>query len=474
MRRDTVRALSLLVTGSIMLSLCSCSFMSIEDDVLDLADELGKNIVARDYKKISKLADGEDDDLEAILSLESDTSVNDNDAREKIASTLSYEVDEDSYSGDNGKGSVDIVFTYVDYEQVLEDTPVFDDIDAFEDAIDDCDDTVEVTLTFKFKKDDGDVVCTNISDIADLFPYADEEFNFALSKTEYVGGFDFTGSGIGFVYLDTTDITCELSITGDGQYLTWDYYYTVSVDGVSIYESPVTTAEQPTELVAEYSSGSGDILDDGEYYIEFLTADGEYIYGAYCDVTHTEITPTPTPTPAPSAPVSDGGITGPEYVAPADGYIYVPDTNLVLVLPDGYTCLAPDDPAFLNSFGEDPQMAEALIFCAQDTAGTECFLVRMSNTAGYNETATQDALTETAGALADAFSANGYSVTTFCVTYTVGDCTFTGYIVGISGNGPDMYISLAVIGDEDDYFLLCTQGDSQSSLDEVMAGLTFG
>lgn len=466
-----------MVSSSILLSLCSCTLLSIEEPVLDMAEDLGKYITARDYKKISKLAGEEDEDLEAVLSLSTDTSVNDNDAREIIASTLTCEVDEDSYSGDNSKGSVDIVFTYVDYEQVLEDVPVFPDIDAFEEAIEDCDDTVEVTLTFKFKKDGGDVVCTNISDIAELFPYSKEEFNFALAPTEYIGGFDFIGSGIGFVYLDTTDITCELSVTGDGQYLTWDYYFTVEADGVNVYQSSPVTVENPTELVAEYSSSNGDVLEDGEYYIAFYTADDEYIYGAYCDVTHTEVTPSPTPTPAPSAQPTtntDGVVPGPEYVAPADGYVYVPDTNLVFVLPADYTCVEGDDPLFQELFEDDQEMASVIVFCAHNTADTQVFLMRMSRSAGYADQDTQDMFLETADALVDGYVANGFSVTRTDTCYTVGDCTFTAYIISISRGGATIYMSLAVVGDEDDYFLLCAQGMSETDLDNIMGGLTFG
>ena len=105
------KTISLAICSSMLLSMASCSLLSIEDKVLDLADDLAKAVVARDYNKVIKLAGKEDDDLEAAMSLSTDTSAQINDAREVIANTLTYEIDEDSYKGDSKMGSVDVVFT---------------------------------------------------------------------------------------------------------------------------------------------------------------------------------------------------------------------------------------------------------------------------------------------------------------------------------------------------------------------------
>ena len=131
MKKNLQKALSLMVSASIMLTVTSCA-KSIEEPVLDMADDLGKYIVDRDYNKIKKLTGEKNDKLEEILSLSDDSSETDVQAREIIASTLSYEVDEDSYDGDKEEGSVDIIFTYVDYEKAIEDIPVFQDKAVFD------------------------------------------------------------------------------------------------------------------------------------------------------------------------------------------------------------------------------------------------------------------------------------------------------------------------------------------------------
>ncbi|SMC52630.1 hypothetical protein SAMN06296952_1562 [Oscillospiraceae bacterium] len=459
--------ISLLLIASIMLTTCSCAFGNIEEDVLDMADDLGKNIVDRNYKKITKIAGEEDDKLEAVLSLSTDDSVSYNEAREIIASTLSYEVDEDSYEGDRKEGSVDIVFTYVDYEKVVDDNPVFADLGAFEEAVEDCDDTIEVTITFEFEKDKDGIYCTNIGDIEDIFPYSKEEFNFALDLYEYVDGITFIDCGPGFVYTDVDYISCTLGVTGDGQLLTWDYYYVVERDGVQIYQSSIITAECPTQLEAEYSATGSDILEDGTYDFIFYTADNEMLYSAFADVTHTEVTPSPTPTPVPSASGEDV-LPGPEYVYPEDGIIALPDTDLVFDLPDGYYCLAPDTSDFQEIMGGDQWMADQAIFSAQNNLGTDLLVIRL-NHQGYSSQS--ESFATMADNLVTGYSEYG-TVTSTETSVTVGDRVFPAYIIGISRGSGTVYISICLVGDDDDTFLLTVMGLNSEELYDIMAGVS--
>ncbi len=459
--------ISLLLLASIMLTTCSCAFGNIEEDVLDMADQLGKNIVDRNYKKITKIAGDEDDKLEAVLSLSTDDSVSDNEAREIIASTLSYEVDEDSYEGDRKEGSVDIVFTYVDYEKVVDDNPVFADLGAFEEAIEDCDDTVEVTVTFDFEKDKDGIFCTNIGDIEDIFPYSKDEFNFALALYEYVDGITFIDCGAGFVYTDVDYISCTLGVTGDGQLLTWDYYYTVERDGSRIYESGIITAECPTQLEAEYSASGSDILEDGEYNFTFYTADGEVLYSAFADVTHTEVTPSPTPTPVPSSSGVDV-VPGPEYVYSEDGIVALPDTDLVFDLPDGYSCISADSEDYQEIMGGDQWMADQAIFSATDNLGTDLLVIRLNNQSPSSQT---DSFATMANNLVAGYSQYG-TVTLTETSVTVGDRVFPAYIVSIDRGVGTTYVSICLVGDDDNSFLLTIIGRNSEDLYTIMGGVS--
>lgn len=173
--KRTKKTVSMILASSMLMSLCACQDKSM-DEVLYLAEDVAKYTCDLDYKKLSKLTEDGDEDLEEIFE-----GIGDDGFREVIASTLEYEIDEDSLEKDGKKGyTVDVTFTYVDYEEVLEDDEILS-VDDFEDAVDDCDEVVEETITLEFEKDGSDILFTNISDLEDLFPYWDEEFTLGVT-----------------------------------------------------------------------------------------------------------------------------------------------------------------------------------------------------------------------------------------------------------------------------------------------------
>ncbi len=179
------KALSVLLTGAMLTSLCSCDIAKDKsmDEIADLAEDVCKYTADLDYKKLSKLTEDGDEDLEAIFE-----GIEDDGFREVVASTLEYEIDEDSLEKDGKKGyTIDVTFAYVDYEEVLEDDSVIT-VDDFEDAVEDCDEKIEESITLEFEKDGDDILFVNIGDLADLFPYWDEAL--APDVTGVVGNID--------------------------------------------------------------------------------------------------------------------------------------------------------------------------------------------------------------------------------------------------------------------------------------------
>ncbi len=169
------KTVSVILAASMLMSLGACQDKSM-DEVLDLAEDVAKYTCDLDYKKLSKLTEDGDEELEEIFE-----GIGDDGFREIIASTLEYEFDEDSLEKDGKKGyTVDVTFTYVDYEEVLGDEDIYS-YEDFEDAVDDCDEVVEETITLEFEKDGSDILFTNISDLEDLFPYWDEEFTLGVT-----------------------------------------------------------------------------------------------------------------------------------------------------------------------------------------------------------------------------------------------------------------------------------------------------
>lgn len=153
------------------------------DEIADLAEDVCKYTADLDYKKLSKMTEDGDEDLEEIFE-----GIEDDGFREVVASTLEYEIDEDSLEKDGKKGyTIDVTFAYVDYEEVLEDDSVIT-VEDFEDAVEDCDEKIEESITLEFEKDGDDILFANISDLEALFPYWDEAL--APDVTGVVGNID--------------------------------------------------------------------------------------------------------------------------------------------------------------------------------------------------------------------------------------------------------------------------------------------
>ena len=262
--KKTTRAVSLILTGSMLMSLCSCSLGAdkSEDDVLDMAEEVANCICDRDYKKLAKLTEDGDEDLEEMLE-----AIDEDDLKAAIASTLSFEFEEDSLEKDGKKGyTVEVTFTYVDYEEVV-DGGLYNSVDEFEDAIDDCDKEVEEAITLEFEKDGDDIIFANISDLEALFPYWDEDiFADAIGNVEEApvetepAVTDVTDDTDPTETTEPSEDSDDIDLFGDDDEIT----------GVSMSEGEVITLDDmglaftvPAGMVIDNTSDSGSIRLDG-------------------------------------------------------------------------------------------------------------------------------------------------------------------------------------------------------------------
>ena len=144
---------------------------------------------------------------------------------------------------------------------------------------------------------------------------------------------------------------------------------------------------------------------------------------------------------------------------------------MVFDLPDGYVCLAPEDPKYQEIMDGDQWMADNAFLCADNGEGADVVVIRLTSGQGYEAQA--DGFSETVEALASSYTQYGM-VTTINTSYYVGDRNFPAGIIIVSrGYGEsDICISLCLIGDEDDAFLVTVLSDSQSDLSDIMAGLS--
>lgn len=318
--RSLKKMAALLLSVTMVFGMCACH-KSSKGEILEAANSIAGFVVARDYKKLLKHASGGDDDLSEKMILDPTGDEIQKKARTYIADTLSYTIDENTYEGkSNGeRGSVDIVFTYVDYEKLLSDDVVYADLKEFSSAVKKCKSRIEETVTLSFEKKEDKIVCTNINKLEVLFPYSDVEFPLAKSRMSYLGFGTFSGTEYdpsAGVYTNTGEITLSVEVLGDGQKLTWLYYYEITCEDRVIYTTDVLKEEQPEYLEADYAI-TGDVLSEGTYTVSFYLEDGSLL-GAWSVSVKEKKAPTPTPSPTPTP----AGVGDPDEIT-----FYCPNTN---------------------------------------------------------------------------------------------------------------------------------------------------
>ena len=359
----------------IVASVLCCSFLagltacSSNNDrmVLNAAEGLGIAVTKRNMSSIEGMSSEDVSDLEDIISFADSTSEDDLRVKEKIASTLTYTVDQESLKG-NKSGSIDIVFSYVDYESVCADSSNMGSVDSFERAVDACGDMNEVTLSFDFELEDDKVTFSGVDQISDLFPYADEEFDFSVDYPSFVDNISFTGDcydPASNTYTDSYGIHAYMEISPEGQSLDWYYTYSIDRNGDNIYTSSVLFSDDSQYLNAAYSSAAR--LEDGAYTVTFYSEDGQLLGSSTVEVV-TTITPGNPQDYNSYALFYDS----PYYVAPEDNVILLPDSDVTITLPEDYTCQ--DFNYFLSANNEFIDYADNAVFLATTEDNSCCAL----------------------------------------------------------------------------------------------------
>lgn len=342
--------------------------------VLNAAEGLGIAVTKRNMSSIEELASEDVSDLADIISFADSTSEDDLRVKEKIASTLTYTVDQESLTG-NKKGSVDIVFSYIDYESICSDISNMGSADTFERAVDGSGDMTEVTLKFDFELKDDKVTFSGLDQLSDLFPYAEEEFDFTVDYPSFVDGICFTGDcydQAANTYTDSYGIHAYMEISPEGQSLDWSYTYSIDRNGDNIYTSSTLNSDDGQYLNAAYSSAAR--LEDGAYTVSFYSEDGQFLGSSTVEV----IT---TITPGTPQDISSYSLfyDSPYFVVPDDNVILLPDSDVTITLPDEYTCQ--DFNYFLSSdIGYTDHADNTVFFACTDDRSAYALAIRLDFT----------------------------------------------------------------------------------------------
>lgn len=189
------------------LSFASCALFGTSKEIVDAADIFAATVIKGNTKEIIKLTtEKKSSDAAAELGTllnKNNYSSNQKEFIDAVADTMTYEVKSDTVKSDTERGSVDVVFTMVDYEKAIKDGDC-EDIDDVIDALKDCEDTMDVTVSLEFKNKGDKWLVDNIDDkdFEDLFEFYTYDIGAEIiSDSVDVYGYEYDDTD----YCDDTD-----------------------------------------------------------------------------------------------------------------------------------------------------------------------------------------------------------------------------------------------------------------------------
>ena len=273
-------------------------------DVISAASTLSEAYLSLDGSVISQyiLADSlyDADSLEYLMELTASWMEC---YQEAILEGMSCEVDEDSLILNGDTGTIDVVFTYPDYESVTE-SGFFTSYEDLADAIRETDLTIERRVTYEFASEDDGVRFSDFEGMIGEVLFFMNEFDPSLedqmipsdmlaSKVDHTEWWWGEDDG---TYIDTPAIELCIVPTDDASdyAFPWSFYYEVYYGDDLIYVSPeMEDCGSYIEASLSVSECPG-LIDDngllfgGTYGISFYAMDGTLLASDSTEVTNTE------------------------------------------------------------------------------------------------------------------------------------------------------------------------------------------
>ncbi|HPQ31661.1 MAG TPA: hypothetical protein PK465_01305 [Saccharofermentans sp.] len=288
MKKGIKRIIAVVLSASMLLSLTAC-FDKSKEEVLDVADDVASAFADKDADAIADLtAEAEDEDitvLQEILDFEGFYDEETAAVLKAIGDSITYEIDEESAEATkkSEEGSVDVVFTMVDYESVLENEDNLVDVDTCVAAIEDCEDTIDVEVTFDFVLDGEDWLLSDFTEVSgNLYEFVTIEVSFTPALVEMVDSLVWWAAYADGTYTNADTIELDIIPTAEGASgdVTWEFYYEVYFNNSLVYTSETCT-DSGSYIEAYYgtSYSGASVSDDGylsagSYTITFYTLDG--------------------------------------------------------------------------------------------------------------------------------------------------------------------------------------------------------
>ena len=252
-KKLTASALSVAVLAS--LGGCALLGGNADEDVIDAADNYASTILSRKSSKIIDLyselnSDITEESLDELFDHDPTLYGEDYDRIcSAIEDTISYEVDEESVesSKKDGEGSVDVIFSIVDYQAVYDEVIADEgDIDAFVDALADGE-TQEITQTISFVLEDDEWLVSDkkAKNLTALYAFYDDALDFEFATTsdlspDLIDSIEWYYSDNG-VYTDVYTIELDIIPVTEAQEIEWNFTYEYYRDGQLIFSSDEQT-----------------------------------------------------------------------------------------------------------------------------------------------------------------------------------------------------------------------------------------
>ncbi len=297
LKLSTKKIVAVAVSSAMILSVAGCSKTDKKDKaVISAAEEISDAFIMASSDDILAVSSEDYEDnaemLEAALDFKNYGDLGD--VYQAILDSYEYEVDKGSVDINDDEAVVDVTFTFIDYSSVAADEENLEDVDTFLDALDECEDSDEITVTYELEKNDDDEwVLSNVDEVlGDVYVFMDDpDLAFGGNLASYVQGTEWwsAGGANSNEYVNATSISCEilwddavytLNSSDDG------IYYTVELDGTVIKTSDVSFYNYSATLYAsEVEDSVAGSLPAGSYKITWFDSEDNEITSATCTVT---------------------------------------------------------------------------------------------------------------------------------------------------------------------------------------------
>ncbi|SEW23336.1 hypothetical protein SAMN05216413_1735 [Ruminococcaceae bacterium KH2T8] len=272
------------LAGVLAAQAAGCAKSHTEKEINELAVEYCNAVVCLDVDAMIELSEDLEDrrsDLERELTIRKGDVYTEESAQfvSAIADTLDYEIDKDSVSVNEKKGTaeVTVTFEYCDYEELIDDVDITD-IDQLTDAVSDAQKTkTDVTIEFS-ETDDGWKVTDTEEVIGEALEFTSARF---ISIGQAITGYE--------VYAVERDNFYNLEIIGDFREMDYDPSYRVLIryedNDIEFYGESMGFTDE-----FDFDTNVGSISADKEYFSVALTYNTEIsdpdFTGFYATVEH--------------------------------------------------------------------------------------------------------------------------------------------------------------------------------------------